>query len=90
MNVGLVGAPAVVPGTDGLADPVEAPGRAWRGRACVAHEPRCGGRCPVDEDTGSVVGHDASIIGPEAKSLQGVSAAMRIRPGVRRQQPRPV
>jgi hypothetical protein len=52
VNIGLLGPPTVVPGADGLSDPVEEPGRVWSWRACLAHDPRdkCWRRV---EETGS-------------------------------------
>jgi hypothetical protein len=88
MDVGLLGPPAVMPGAYGLADPVEESGRAC-GWTSFAHEPRCGGRRPVEKTADSFLAHDASIIGPEAKSLQGVPAPIRSDFN-RRRQPRPL
>lgn len=41
VDVGFLGPPTVVPGADGLPDPVEEPGRVRCGRAWFAYDPRC-------------------------------------------------
>ncbi len=70
-----------MPRADGLADPLEQSGRAWCRWACFAHDPRCRGRRPVEEIADGFRAHDASIIGPEATSVQGVPGSIRPLPG---------
>jgi len=41
VDVGFLGPPTVVPGADGLPDPVEEAGPGRSGRAWFAHDPRC-------------------------------------------------
>jgi hypothetical protein len=53
VDVGFLGPAAVVPGADGLANPIEESRRAGSRRACFAHDPRRTGRRPVEETTSS-------------------------------------
>jgi len=63
VDVGFLGPPTVVPGADGLPNPVEEAGPGRSGRACFAHDPRCECCRRVAQTGSGWPAHGASIIG---------------------------